>query len=80
MQYEIVFKGDKWCSCYTCLPQTAPTARSVPRKVAPSTPPTTQCLLTMQRQNKVQHIHIQANKANAMKQYNNTSKQHIKLR
>ena len=24
MQYENVFKGDRCCSCYTCLPQTAP--------------------------------------------------------
>ena len=34
-------------SCYTCLPQTAPAARSVPRKVAPGTPPTAQRLLTI---------------------------------
>ena len=26
MQYENVFKGDRCCSCYTCLPQTAPAA------------------------------------------------------
>ena len=24
MQYENVFKSDGCCSCYTCLPQTAP--------------------------------------------------------
>ena len=34
-------------SCYTCLPQTAPAARSVPRKLAPGTPPTAQRLLTI---------------------------------
>ena len=28
MQYEIVFKGDRWYSCYTCLPQTAPAAQT----------------------------------------------------
>ena len=47
MQYEIVFKIDRWCSCYTCLPQTTPAARSVPRRVAPGTPPTAQRLLTI---------------------------------
>ena len=26
MQYENVFKSDGCCSCYTCLPQTAPAA------------------------------------------------------
>ena len=26
MQYEIVFISDRWCLCYTCLPQTAPAA------------------------------------------------------
>ena len=52
MKYEIVFKGDSWCSCYTCLPQTAPTAQSVPRSVAPGTPPTAQRLLTIATPNK----------------------------
>ena len=47
MQYEIVFKGDRWCSYYTCLPQSAPAAQSVPRKVAPGTPLTDQRLLTI---------------------------------
>ena len=47
MQYEIVFKIDRWCSCYTYLPQTAPAAQSVPRRVAPGTPPTAQRLLTI---------------------------------
>ena len=41
--YLIVIGG----SCYTCLPQTAPADRSVPRRVAPSTPPTDQRLLTI---------------------------------
>ena len=40
MHYENVFKGDRCCSCYTCLPQTASAAQSVPRKMAPGTPPT----------------------------------------
>ena len=45
MQYEIVFKSDRWCSCYTCLPQTA-----LKTVAAPGTgigaPPVAQRLLT----------------------------------
>ena len=37
MQYEIVFKSDRWCSCYTCLPQTARAATQTAQKMAPST-------------------------------------------
>ena len=33
MQYENVFKGDR-CSCYTCLPQTAPAAAQTDQKTA----------------------------------------------
>ena len=33
MQYEIVFKSDR-CSCYTCLPRTAPAAAQSARKTA----------------------------------------------
>ena len=72
MQNENVCKGDRCCSYYTCLPQTAPAAQSVPRRMAPGTPPTAQCLLTIAKPNKVQHIHIHANKAKTKKQYNNT--------
>ena len=56
-------------SCYTCLPQgspaaqTAPAAQSVPRKMAPGTPPTDQRLLTIATPKQVQHIHIHANKS-----------------
>ena len=52
MQYEIVFKGDRCCSCYTCLPQTAPAAAQTALKTvaAPGTgtdaPPVAQRLLT----------------------------------
>ena len=50
MQYEIVFKSDWWCSCYTCLPQTAPAAAQTNQKTAtPGTgtdaPPVAQRLL-----------------------------------
>ena len=49
MQYENVIKGDRWCSCYTCLPQTAPAAAAqTAQKMAPGTgtPPKDQRLLT----------------------------------
>ena len=51
-----------YTTCYTCLPQTAPAARSAPRKVAPGTPPKDQRLLTIATPKQVQHIHIHANK------------------
>ena len=34
MQYEMVIKGDRWCSCYTCLPRTAPAAAQIGQKAA----------------------------------------------
>ena len=37
MQYENVFKSDRCCSCYTCLPQTAPAAQTTQKMAAPST-------------------------------------------
>ena len=38
MQYENVIKGDRWCSCYTCLPRTAPaTAQTGRNTAAPGT-------------------------------------------
>ena len=52
MKYENVFKSDRWCSCYTCLPQTAPAAAQTALKTVatPGTgtdaPPVAQCLLT----------------------------------
>jgi len=66
MQYEIVFKGDRWCSCYTCLPQSSPAAAQTAVKTvaAPGTgtPPKDQRLLTIATPKQVQHIHIHANK------------------
>ena len=51
MQYEIIFKGDGCCSCYTCLPQIAPAAAQTDLKMddAPGagTPPKDQRLLTI---------------------------------
>ena len=34
MQYEIVIKGDRWCSCYSCLPRTTPAAAQTGRRTA----------------------------------------------
>ena len=65
MQYEMVIKGDRWCSCYTCLPQTVPAAQTTQRKVAApgtGTPPKDQRLLTIATPKQVQHMHIHANK------------------
>ena len=50
MQYEIAFKGDRWCSCYTCLTQSSPAAQTALKTVAASdtgTPPKDQHLLTI---------------------------------
>ena len=54
------------CSCYTCLPRTAPAAAQSARKMAASgtgtgAPPVTQRLLTIATPKQVQHIHIHAN-------------------
>ena len=51
MQYENVFKSDRCCLCYTCLPQSSPTAQTTLQLVAaPGTgtdaPPVAQRLLT----------------------------------
>ena len=67
MQYENVFKSDRCCSCYTCLPRTAPAAaQSAPKTAAPGTgtgaPQKDQRLLTIATPKQFQHIHIHANK------------------
>ena len=49
MQYEIVFKGNRCCSCYTCLPQSSPAAQTALKMVSAlctGTPPKDQRLLT----------------------------------
>ena len=49
MQYEIVIKGDRWCSCYTFLPQTilaAQTAQKMALGTSTDAPPVAQRLLT----------------------------------
>ena len=54
------------CSCYTCLPRTAPAAAQivVNTVAAPGsvTPRKDQRLLTIATPKQVQHIHIHANK------------------
>ena len=49
MQYEIVFKGGRWCSCYTYLPESSPATQTA-QKMVPGTgteaPPVAQRLLT----------------------------------
>ena len=66
MQYESVFKSDRWCSCYTCLPQTAPEAAQSAQKVvaAPGTgtgaPPVAQHLLTNTWPKTIHNINIHA--------------------
>ena len=75
MQYENVFKSDRWCSCYTCLPQTVSAAQTAQKMVAAlgtGAPPMDQRLLTIATRKQVQHIHIHANKAKTKKQYNIT--------
>ena len=67
MQYENVFKSDRCCSCYTCLPQSSPAAQTA-RKMdaAPGTgtgaPPKDQRLLTNTWPKAIHNINIQANK------------------
>ena len=69
MQYENVFKSDRWCSCYTSLPQSSPaTAQTALKMVAAlgtgtDAPPVAQRLLTNTTPKQVQHIHIHANKS-----------------
>ena len=66
MQYEIVFKVIG-CSCYTCLPRTAPAAQTVLKMdAAPGidtgAPQMDQRLLTITWPKTVHNINIQANK------------------
>ena len=75
MHYEIVFKGDGCCSCYTCIPQTATAAQTTLKTVATpgtGTPPKDQCLLMIATPKQgPAHTHTCKQKANAKKQYNN---------
>ena len=65
MQYENVFKSDRWCSCYTCLPRTAQAAAQTAQKMAPGTgtdaSPVAQRLFTIATPKQVHNIYIHAN-------------------
>ena len=64
MQYEIVFKGDRHCSCYTCLPQIVPAAQTAQKMVAApgtGTPPKDQRLLMNTWPKQGNNINIHAN-------------------
>ena len=66
MQYEIVFKGDRCCLCYTCLPQSSPAAQTALKMDdAPSTstgaPQMDQRLLTNTWPKTLHNINIHAN-------------------
>ena len=66
MQYENVFESDRWCSCYTCLPQTTPAAQSAQKVDAtPGTgteaPQVAQRLLKNTWPNTIHNINIHAN-------------------
>ena len=76
---KIVFKGDRCCSCYTCLPQNAPAAAQTALKTvaAPGTgtdaPPVAQCLLTNTwPDTRQQHKHTCKQEQTLKKQYNKT--------
>ena len=75
MQYEIVIQGDRWCSCYTYLPQTARAAAQTAQKMAPGTsteaPQMDQRLLTNTWPKQCTKISIQANTNKKLK--NSTS-------
>ena len=63
------------CSCYTCLPRTAPTAQTA-QKMAPGTgtgaPPVAQRLLTIATPKQVHIYTYMETRAKTKKQYNNT--------
>ena len=65
MQYEIVFKGDRCCSYYTCLPRTAPATQTAQKMAAPGTgtgaPQMDQRLLTNTWPKTIHNINIHAN-------------------
>ena len=61
-----MYLNDRWCSCYTCLPRTAPAAQTAQKTAATGTdtgaPQMDQRLLTITWPKTVRNINIQANK------------------
>ena len=66
MQYENVFKSDRCCSCYTCLPRIAPATQTAQKMDAPGTgtgaPPIDQHLLMNTWPKTIHNTNIQGNK------------------
>ena len=66
MQYEYVFKSDRCCSCYTCLPQSSTAQTALKMDAAPGTgtgaPQMDQRQLTNTWPKAIHNINIQANK------------------
>ena len=64
------------CSCYTCLPQTAPAAAQTAQKMVSApctgTPPKDQRLLTIATPKQVHIYTYMQTRAKTKKQYNNT--------
>ena len=60
-----MYLSDRWCSCYTCLPRTAPATAQSAQKTAPGTgtdaPPVAQRLLTNTWPKQCTILSIQAN-------------------
>ena len=71
MQYENIYLKVIGCSCYTCLPQSSPTAQTA-RKMAPVTPRMDQRLLTIAMPKQVHIYTYMQTKEKAKEQYNNT--------
>ena len=67
MQYENVIKGDRCCSCYTCLPQTVPAAAQTDLKMDAASgtgtgaPQMDQRLLTITWPKTIHNLNIHAN-------------------
>ena len=76
MQYENVFKRDRCCSYYTCLPRTAPNAETAQKMAASGTgtgaPQMDQRLLTNTWPKTIHNINIHANNSKNYEHYNNT--------
>ena len=65
IQYENVFKSDRCCSCYTCLPQTVPatqTAQKMALGTGTGAPRMDRRLLTSTWPKTRHNINIHANK------------------
>ena len=75
MQYEIVIKSDRCCSCYTCLPQTVLAAQTA-QKMAPGTGTdaslVAQRLLTIATPKQVHIYTYMQTRAKTKKRYKNT--------